>query len=166
MKNLLCGILLLLTAHLVAQSQLIVPSVVLAAHQTKYPNQEAPFWELREGALVAMFQTEGLLLKSFYEPNGEWRESRIREPLAELPAEVQAYVAENFANANITYAGRVEKNNQTLYRIESELPNGVVVKLLNEKGELIQEERIKFSLHGAEEVAPLLPFTPEKHQPN
>jgi hypothetical protein len=146
MKNLLCGILLIFTAHLVGQAQLNIPSAVLAAHQAKYPNQEPAFWELREGAMVAMFQTEGLLYKSFYEPNGEWRESRIRETLTGLPTEVQTYVAENFANANITYAGRVEKNNQTLYRIESELPNGVVIKLLNEKGQLIQEERIKFSL--------------------
>lgn len=137
------------------QGQIQVPTVVSQQFETQFPNATTPHWEYREGAIVAMFQAEGLLTKAFYEKDGQWRETRTRIELAALPAGVGQFIATNYQDAAITYIGRVETNNGNLFRIESEFSNSVVIKTLTPEGKLIQEEWVNYSLMDQRITAPL-----------
>jgi len=129
-----------------AQAQIKAPSAVSQQFEAQYPNAETPHWEYREGAIVAMFQSEGLLTKAFYERDGRWRETRTRIDLSTLPTSISNFIATNYQDADITYVGRVETDQKSLFRIESEFQNSVLIKILTTEGQLVQEEWINYSL--------------------
>ena len=146
MKNTLVLVVICLLAipHLTAQG-VTPPMAVQIAFQDQHPEVDRPFWEIREGAMVALFKDENQLVKAFFERNGEWRETRERTPLTLLPEAVQYFVRTHFEHADITYVGVVTAPLQRpLYRIESEVQDAVVIKLLNEEGLLVRQERIDF----------------------
>lgn len=123
-----------------------VPAAVADAFHANYPGVKAVNWEHRAGQYVAMFKQDEGLTKVFYDGKGTWLETRVRLQLNELPGGVQHFIAKYYVDADVNFAGKVMTPNGALYRIESELPDAVVVKILNEDGELIKEERISFSL--------------------
>ena len=122
------------------QAQIKAPSPVSQQFERQYPNAETPHWEYREGAIVAMFQSEGLLTKAFYERDGRWRETRTRIDLSTLPTSISNFITTNYQDADITYIGRVETEQKSLFRIESEFQNSVIIKTLTPEGQLVQEE--------------------------
>jgi hypothetical protein len=137
------------------QAQIKAPSFVNQQFEAQYPDVENPHWEFREGALVAMFQMEGLLTKAFYERDGRWRETRTRIDLSALPPSVNQFIKANYQDADITYVGRVETEYKQLFRIESEFRNSVLIKTLTPEGQLVQEEWISYSLMDQETTTPL-----------
>ncbi len=123
-----------------------VPELVKKAFRKDFPDIENVYWEQRaEEAFVATFRDEEGLKKVFYTSSGNWIETRIRLSLNDLPGGVRRFIQEHYQDAEITFAGRVLRPNELLYRIESELPDSVIVKLLSEAGLLLKEERITFS---------------------
>lgn len=146
MKNViaLAVLCLFIIPNLFAQG--VIPSLaVQTTFQELHPETERPFWELREGAVVALFKEEGQLVKAFFEHNGKWRETRSRTPLTLLPEAVQYFVRAHFEHADINYLGVVTTPLQKpLYRIESEVHDAVLIKLLNAEGQLVQQDRIGF----------------------
>lgn len=152
----LCSFFLLTALTLTSvQAQVKAPSQVSQQFEAQYPNAETPHWEYREGAIVAMFQSEGLLTKAFYERDGRWRETRTRIDLSSLPAGVSNFLTTNYQDADITYIGRVETDEKILFRIESEFQNSVIIKILTPAGQLVQEEWINYSLMDQEISTPL-----------
>lgn len=122
-----------------------IPQPVTATFEEMYAlTTETPSWEFREGAYVANLQAEEGLIKVFFHPYGEWLETRVRMPLSRLPKGVRNFVDNHYQTAEVTYAGKVIRNNEIIYRVESELPTAVVIKLLSEEGELLNERRIDF----------------------
>lgn len=121
-----------------------IPTIVKQSFESKYSQAEDPFWDFREGSYVANFQAKEGLTKVFIHPEGDWLETRIRMSVSSLPKYVRNFVDQHYQNAEITFAGKVIRENEVLYRIESELPTAVIVKLLNEEGSLIEEKRIDF----------------------
>lgn len=146
MKNAIALVIVCLFAINRAGAQSIAPPRgVQTTFQDQHPDVERPFWEIREGAHVALFKEEGQLVRAFFEGNGEWRETRKRTPLTLLPEAVQYFVRHHFEHTNITYVGVVTSPvEKPLYRVESELHNAVVIKLLDEEGVLVRQERIAF----------------------
>lgn len=147
-------LLTILTIHR-AQGQIQVPLKVSQQFEAQYPDAETLHWEYREGAVVAMFQSEGLLTKAFYEKDGQWRETRTRIAETELPAGVGQFIAANYQDAAITYAGRIDTPAGLLFRIESEFSNSVLIKTLTPEGKLVQEEWISYSFPDLEANTPL-----------
>lgn len=123
-----------------------VPGVVQDAFDKMYPLAIEAFWEKREGALVANFQGEEGLTKVFFDDQGTWLETRIRKDFSEMPAAVQRFVNAYYSTADITFAGKMFRNDEVLYRIESELNAEVVIKLLDENGGLVEENRITLDI--------------------
>ena len=110
------------------------------------PEVSNPFWEFREGAVVAMFSHEEGLKKIFFNEEGRWLETRTRLTAPALPEGVKAFVEQLYATTLITYIGKVEQPSQILYRVETESADAVSIKLLNESGRLLEEDRIELSL--------------------
>ncbi len=123
-------------------AQRTVPEAARGAFGQLYSSIENPFWEYREGANVAMFSDENGLKKVFFDNNGEWLETRTRMKPTDLPSDVFNYLDIHYQDADVTYAGKVNRPDGTFYRVESELPGVIVVKLLNEQGNLVEQENI------------------------
>ncbi len=122
-----------------------VPELVEKAFRKDFPEVVNVYWEQRAEAFVAMFQDEEGLKKVFYTASGNWVETRIRLKIKSLPDGVRHFIQKHYQNADITFAGKVLRPNELMYRIESELPGAVIVKLLTEAGHLLKEEQFTFS---------------------
>lgn len=129
-----------------------IPDLVKQRFEAMYAEAEDPFWDFREGAYVANFQGTTGLTKVFISPQGNWVETRIRKSLSSLPERVGQFIEQNYKMAEITFAGKVIRENAVLYRVESEFPEAVVVKLLTKEGKLVEEKRIEFGR--------LMPYSP------
>lgn len=145
MKN-ITFLLMSLFLSLNLLSQNYTPGPVLEAFSELEPNVSSPFWEYREGAYVAMFPHLNGLKKVFFNEEGKWLETRTRLDHDLLPVGVQRFINDHYANADITYIGKVDQPDRSVYRIESEFSKSVVIKLLNEQGDLLNENRIDWSL--------------------
>lgn len=121
------------------------PITVLEAFSKLEPGVSTPFWEYREGAFVAMYSHMDGLKKIFFNEKGEWLETRTRIDRQSLPVGVKRFIDEHYGEADITYIGKVDQAEHTLYRVESELNTSVVIKLLSEQGVLQKENRIDWS---------------------
>ena len=136
-------ILLLSFGSLFAQIQ--VPEKAEAHLNSVYDNPSNVHWEYREGGISAMLKVDEQLVKVFYEKDGQWRETRLSVAAEGVPLGVQQFIADNYQNGLITYAGLVKTPTEFYYRIESEYTEGVVIKLLTPGGQLVQEEWITYS---------------------
>ncbi len=139
------GLLMGMFLSLGVTAQNTTPTMVLNAFSERLPEVANPFWEYREGAFVAMYAHEDGLKKVFFDKEGQWLETRTRQEQDALPKGVKNFINDHYAGADITYVGEVEQPSRTIYRVESELLSYVVIKLLNKKGDLLQENRIDWS---------------------
>ncbi len=141
------ALVMLLFAFLInsATAYASVPELVEKAFRKDFPEIVNVYWEQRAEVFVAMFQDKEGLKKVFYTPSGNWVETRIRLEMNDLPDGVRRFIQEHYQDAAVTFAGKVLSPNELVYRIESELPDAVVVKLLSETGVLLKEEQIAFS---------------------
>ncbi len=153
MKNVLL-IILLLTAPLLAFAQPQIPNPVLLAFEELHPTIEDPLWEKREGALVATFNDGDGLKKVFFSQDGQWQETRLRIGRASLPEGVDNFINRHYAQADVTFLAKVFRGSDLVYRVESELPGAVVVKELDEHGNLLREDRIRFDAQLAPDAGP------------
>ncbi|HMQ49552.1 MAG TPA: hypothetical protein PKA00_18840 [Saprospiraceae bacterium] len=124
-----------------------IPDAVQKAFHQLFPAIENPFWENRQEGLVATFRDEEGFKKVFFTPEGQWQETRLRVYPAELPIGIKNFIQTHYQVADITYLGRIESAESVYYRIESELPDRIVLKKLDEQGVLLQEEVIWLSLN-------------------
>lgn len=136
----------LLISNGASQAQNTTPTAVLDAFAKLQPEIKNPFWEVWEGVHVAMFGHEEGLKKVLFDQEGQWLETRTRLMAPDLPKAVRAFVEQLYASALITYIGKVVRPTQTLFRVETESINVISIKLLNERGDLLQENSIELSL--------------------
>jgi hypothetical protein len=129
---------------LIGIAQPKIPVAVLNTLTSMYAQVDNPFWDIREGAHVANFVGEEGLTKVFIDPEGNWEETRIRMSVNSLPKKVRNFIEEHYREAAVTFAGKVVRPDDVVYRVESELPTAVVVKLLSKEGILLTENRIDF----------------------
>lgn len=145
MKNLLVSICLLLFSAPSIMANGPIPESVQKTFIQLYPEIESPFWENRHDGIVATFLDNEGLKKAFFQPDGQWVETRIRMSIGQLPAGVSRFIRKNYVDAEITFCGKVYTPKGIWYRVESELPGKVVLKTLDESGALIEEQAILFS---------------------
>lgn len=138
-------ILLMILMSFSLSAQDMVPESVLAAFQKKVPHAAGVFWEFRENAFVGLYTDLDALKKAFFSSGGEWLETRTRIDMTDLPEGVSRFLKRHYQDADVTYLGRVESPGKQFYRVESELPTSVVIKLLDEQGNLLEERKIDWS---------------------
>ena len=140
-----------------------IPTAVQQRFAQLYPEAEAPFWEMRSDGIVAIFQDEEGLKKAFFQEDGRWVETRIRMGRGQLPSGVNNFIRENYQEADISFCGKVYTESGAWYRIESELPDRIVLKTLTGEGVLIESRSIYLSL--GVEPAPVLKAAPTELLP-
>lgn len=139
-----------------------IPIEVQSALYDFHPTAEDVFWEHREGAIVANFFTSGDLTKVYFDEKGNWLETRARTSIHEMPEAVTAFIDQHYQNAEISYTGVVQwPDGRKAYRVESELPSEIVVKIISESGELLEEKRIAFQPIETGSVIQTLPIKGE-----
>lgn len=167
MKYLLLSCLFSFTLN-ISLAQQIAPKSVELAFSERYPTIENPFWEYREGAIVAMFSAYDGLKKVFFHNDGTWLETRTRLGLEDLPTGVSKFVNKNYKNADITFVGKVEHPDGIRYRVESELTSAIVIKLLSAEGKLLNKERIAINRNQSVQIVsnplPKLQIKPVKSE--
>ena len=163
MKKSILALLLWAAATSATSANDNIPAAVRESFAQLYPEIEAPFWEERHDGIVAIFQDEEGLKKAFFQEDGRWVETRIRMGRGQLPSGVNNFMRENYQEAEISFCGKVYTESGAWYRIESELPDRIVLKTLTEGGVLIEESSIFFSL--GKEPAPVLKAAPTELLP-
>lgn len=145
MKTAIVSALLLVLSFPVALAFSSIPEAVQNSFSNMYPAVKSPFWEIRPEGIVATFRDEEGLKKAFFSEAGEWMETRIRLGLDQLPHGVQLFIKNNYRDAEISFCGKVNTPQGVRYRVESELPDRVLLKNLDAEGQLIDEHAILFS---------------------
>ena len=158
MKKIRLVLFIALASSMAALANDHIPAAVQQRFAQLYPEIKAPFWEERHDGIVAIFQDEEGLKKAFFQEDGRWVETRIRMGRGQLPSGVNKFMMENYREAEISFCGKVYTESGNWYRIESELPDRIVLKTLTEGGVLIEESSIFFSL--GNEPAPVLKAAP------
>lgn len=99
-------------------SQKNVPSVVLNAFMTGYPQATDVEWELRGGNYNVEFEIGKTDHEAWYDASGKLLKHTEDVPLNSLPAAVSATLNKEFAAYKVDDADKVEENGQTFYVIE------------------------------------------------
>jgi len=122
-----------------------VPERVLNKFNHYYPEGKQISWEQQADHFVVMFKDRGLLKKAFFEPNGYWVETRIRQEEPELPMVVSDFLNSFYPTATVNFCAVAYNESQIWYHVESELKDRVVIKKLDEHGLLFSKKTIAFS---------------------
>ena len=137
-----------------------IPQSVKDAFAEQYPGITDPLWEKRPEGMVATFRDLQGLKKVFFSEAGNWLETRHKLHVDELPLGVIDFIdTHNGEGGVISFAGRVSSPQGTMYRIESEFPQEVVIKILDASGMLLEKQRVSFST-GLSPDGRLLEVTP------
>lgn len=145
MKTAIVGAFLLILSLPAASAFSSIPEAVQNSFSKMYPAVKSPFWEIRPEGLVATFRDEEGLKKAFFSEAGEWLETRVRLGLDQMPEGVQDFIKNNYRDAEISFCGKVYTPQGIRYRVESELPDRILLKNLNTEGKLIDEHAILLS---------------------
>lgn len=122
-----------------------VPEHIRQAFEKDYPEADAALWELIKEGYAATFQTEEGLKKAIYAEDGQWRETRLRILMRDIPSDVQREIRKVAGFSKSTYIGKVTTLEGRFYRIETETGDSVVVRIFDENGLLVSEEQFAFS---------------------
>lgn len=85
-----------------------VPAAVKAAFAKQFPRATAT-WEKEDGKYEANFNQNNDEGSALFEVNGTMTESEMEIKASELPASVQAYVAEHYKGKKIKSAAKITK---------------------------------------------------------
>lgn len=140
-------------------NEYMAPVKVQSVFAKMFPEVENVHWEKWNDEVVAIFRDQEGLKKAFFSDQAVWRETRQKIKVHQLPLYVQTILHESYPDMEVTYAGKVYRPQEIIYRVESESTEAVIVKLFEEGGTLISEETIRFSTPGLKVISymPMLP---------
>jgi hypothetical protein len=117
MKKLIMLSLSVVIVTLSACAQKLDASKVPAAVKTSFEKQHpgvAVSWEKEAGKYEAGFKLNGNEMSALFEPNGTMTESEMEIKATDLPANIQAYVAEHYKGKKIKDAAKITKADGTV----------------------------------------------------
>ncbi len=112
-----------------------VPAAVKTAFTKKYPGAMAK-WEKEAGNYEANFKQNGNNISAVFSPNGNFTESEMDIKVADLPANVLAYVKAHYKGKNIKEGAKITKADGTV-NYEAEV-NGKDV-IFDDNGKFLKE---------------------------
>ena len=117
MKKLLMLVSLATTVSFMACGQKLdaakVPAAAKATFAKQHPGVTAT-WEKEDGKYEATFKQNGMETSAFYEDNGTMTESEQEMKVTDLPATIQAYLAEHYKGKKIKSAAKITKADGTV----------------------------------------------------
>ncbi len=107
-----------------------VPAAVKETFSNMYP-AAAPVWEMEYGMYEAKWKEEGIQLKAWFQPTGEWKatETDLYNNYT-LPEPVMAYINANYADYHIDDVDYMETPSGNYYEIDLERKGYPDVELL------------------------------------
>jgi hypothetical protein len=112
MKTLISSMLIffLLTSVSIAQKVLPdkVPAPVKQAFMKEFPKAMEPAWRMDNGTYQVMFTLSDIKHAAKYDKTGQWIDKEVRINLADLPKEVTASIAKNFAGFKAYEAEQID----------------------------------------------------------
>ncbi|MGA3014127.1 MAG: PepSY-like domain-containing protein, partial [Bacteroidales bacterium] len=101
MKTLISLIVMILILSSVSFAQKVtpdkVPAVVKQAFSKEYPKAIETSWRMYDNNYQALFNLNGVKHAAKFDKNGQWIDKEERIDLSNLPKEVTASIAKNFA---------------------------------------------------------------------
>lgn len=167
MKTILITLSCLLLSTFVYGNEYTAPAKVQTIFAKMFPGVENVLWEKWNDEVVAIFRDSEGMKKAFFSDQGVWRETRQKIKSHQLPLYVQTILHESYPGMEVTYAGKVYRPQEIIYRVESESTEKVIVKIFEEGGTLVSEETIRFSTPGLKVIGylPMLPSRDNKIEP-
>lgn len=112
-----------------------IPTVVKTAFAKLHPNVSKVKWEKEDAVFEANFTVGKSEQSMVFDPQGKVLETEVEIAVAELPASVQAYIAEKFQSAKIKEAAKIT-DSKGLVSYEAEVKGKDLI--FDEKGNLLQ----------------------------
>lgn len=120
-----------------------VPSVVLNAFLTSYPQATDVEWERRGNVYNVEFEIAKIDHEAWYDASGKLSKHKEEVPLHLLPTPVLDLVKKDFANYKLDDADKIEEDGKTFYLLELDgSPNDRILHVSPE-GKLL-ENRIDY----------------------
>ena len=112
MKTLKSLILMILFLSSVSFAQKLptdkVPAAVAQSFTKNFPKATEPAWRMDKDNFQVMFTLDGVKHAAKFDKTGQWIDKEERVPLANLPKEITASIAKNFAGYKAYEAEKVE----------------------------------------------------------
>ena len=90
-----------------------VPAAVKTSFAKQYPGAAAK-WEKEDGKYEAGFKMDGSSMSALFEANGTMTESEMDIKIADLPANVLAYVKDHYKGKSIKEGAKITKADGTI----------------------------------------------------
>lgn len=115
-----------------------VPANVKQAFLKEYPKAMESGWRVDNETYQVFFNVNGVKHAAKFDKDGKWIDKEVRINLAELPKEVTASIAKNFAGYKSYEAEKVETPNKgTLYNVGLEKEKEFMEVHFSLKGEVL-----------------------------
>lgn len=148
MKTVIISIVCFFALQAVSANDMI-PKTVQQKFSGMYPHAQLISWEVLPEGLVATFRDKEGLKKAFYKDTGEWIETRARAGLAQLPQGLNAVLLANHKESEISFITKVYSPRGIRYRVETELPDRILLYLYDSEGRLLESSTLMFSASAA-----------------
>jgi uncharacterized protein YxeA len=144
MKTLISLIVMILILSSVSFAQKVtpdkVPAVVKQAFSKEYPKAIETSWRMYDNNYQALFNLNGVKHAAKFDKNGQWIDKEERIDLSNLPKEVTASIAKNFAGYKAYEAEKVETPNKgLLYNVGLEKEKAFLEVHFSIKGEVLDK---------------------------
>lgn len=144
MKNilLLCAVIISISAAAQKISADKVPSSVMNAFKTKFPNAEKVKWEMEKKTFYeANFILNNTEQSATFDAEGKWTETETEIPISELPQPVILTMRKQFSEYKIKEAASVENiQHGHCFEVEIKKDKEIIDVFLNSKGEVLSKE--------------------------
>jgi hypothetical protein len=117
-----------------------VPAIVKQAFTKEYPKTIETGWRMYDNNYQAMFNINGVKHAAKFDKSGQWIDKEERIDLTNLPKEVTASIAKNFAGYKTYEAEKVETPNKgMLYNVGLEKEKTFLEVHFSIKGEVLDK---------------------------
>jgi len=117
-----------------------IPANVKQAFMKEFPKAMETGWRLDNGTYQALFNLNGVKHAAKFDKNGQWIDKEERINVADLPKEVTASIAKNFAGYKPYEAEKVDTPNKgMLYNVGLEKEKAFLEVHLSASGEVLDK---------------------------
>ena len=121
-----------------------VPSPVKQAFATKFPAATDAKYEMKKKDYAVTFKDKGVKTCVNFDPTGKWLETKTTIIESDLPTEVSASVAKDFAGFKISEVAKVETPDKPLfYKMDLKKGNEGYKAQFSPKGDVLKKKSLK-----------------------
>jgi uncharacterized membrane protein YkoI len=121
-----------------------VPAAVLQAFTKKFPAATDVKYELKKNNYDISFRDKGVRVFANYNPGGNWLQTKTAIIESDLPKEVSAAVAKDFAGFKISEVAKIETSDKPLiYEMDLKKDKEGYEAQFSPKGDVLKKKPLK-----------------------